>query len=53
MCSSVNSSKFNSDTVKLGEEFKMQSQPINYKKFYDLTYINSMLEFKFTAENLY
>ena len=49
MCSSVNSSKFNSEAVKLGEEFKMQSQPINYKKFYDDLYKFNVVEFKFTG----
>ena len=43
------SSKFNSEAIKLGEEFKMQPQPINYKKFYDDLYKFNVLEFKFTG----
>ena len=49
MCGSGCSSKFNSEAIKLGEEFKMQPQPINYKKFYDDLYKFNVLEFKFTG----
>ena len=49
MCGSGCSSKFNSEAIKLGEEFKMPPQPINYKKFYDDLYKFNVLEFKFTG----
>ena len=49
MCGSGCSSKFNSEAIKLGEEFKMQPQPIKYKKFYDDLYKFNVLEFKFTG----
>lgn len=49
MCGSGNSSKYNSEAIKLGEEKNMQSQPVNYKKFYDDLYKFNVLEFKFTG----
>tara|TARA_Y100000004_G_scaffold34701_1_gene37098 strand:- start:406 stop:1569 length:1164 start_codon:yes stop_codon:yes gene_type:complete len=49
MCGSGNSSKFNSEEIKLGETNVMQPQPVNYKEFYDDLYKFNVLEFKFTG----